>query len=122
MLAELAAFRPFPFRITLDDGEVREIEATLVAVGNGFVRGRDEICAGADLTDGLFDVTVLQPQVAAPRSTRGHISATPRSRCIELCRRDHRIRRRGAARAADRGMRTRRGAGRGALSSGERSS
>ncbi|GAA3307684.1 hypothetical protein GCM10020295_67300 [Streptomyces cinereospinus] len=35
MLAELAAFRPFPYRLTLDGGEVREIEATLVAVGNG---------------------------------------------------------------------------------------
>lgn len=60
MLAELAAFKPFPFRITLDDGEVREIEATLVAVGNGSSYGGGmKICAGADLTDGLFDVTVV---------------------------------------------------------------
>lgn len=60
MLAELAAFRPFPFRITLDDGEVREIEATLVAVGNGSSYGGGmKICAGADLTDGLFDVIVV---------------------------------------------------------------
>lgn len=60
LLAELAAFRPFPYRITLDDGEVREVEATLVAVGNGSSYGGGmRICPGADLTDGLFDVTVV---------------------------------------------------------------
>ncbi|MCW8100043.1 diacylglycerol kinase [Streptomyces tauricus] len=60
MLAELAAFKPFPYRITLDDGEVREIEATLVAVGNGSSYGGGmQICADADLTDGLFDITVV---------------------------------------------------------------
>ncbi|MFD0309712.1 diacylglycerol kinase [Streptomyces sp. NPDC127119] len=62
MLAELAAFKPFPYRITLDDGEVREIEATLVAVGNGpSYGGGMRICADADLTDGLFDITVVGP-------------------------------------------------------------
>ncbi|MFE9876825.1 diacylglycerol kinase [Streptomyces sp. NPDC005784] len=60
MLAELAAFRPFPYRITLDDGETREIEATLVAVGNGSSYGGGmRICPGADLGDGLFDITVV---------------------------------------------------------------
>ncbi|MFC7259550.1 diacylglycerol kinase [Streptomyces lutosisoli] len=60
MLAELAAFKPFPYRITLDDGKVQEIEATLVAVGNGSSYGGGmRICAGADLTDGLFDITVV---------------------------------------------------------------
>jgi diacylglycerol kinase (ATP) len=60
MLAELAAFRPLPYRITLDDGEVREVEATLVAVGNGSSYGGGmRICPGADLTDGLFDLTVV---------------------------------------------------------------
>jgi diacylglycerol kinase (ATP) len=60
MLAELAAFRPFPYRIRLDDGEVREVEATLVAVGNGSSYGGGmRICPGADLTDGLFDITVV---------------------------------------------------------------
>ncbi|MEW2568740.1 diacylglycerol kinase [Streptomyces sp. NPDC047070] len=62
MLAELAAFTPFPYRITLDDGEVRETEATLVAVGNGpSYGGGMRICADADLTDGLFDITVVGP-------------------------------------------------------------
>ncbi|MFI2377750.1 diacylglycerol kinase [Streptomyces sp. NPDC018964] len=60
MVAELAAFRPLPYRITLDGGEVREVEAMLVAVGNGpSYGGGMRICPGADLTDGLFDVTVV---------------------------------------------------------------
>ncbi|WP_328337524.1 diacylglycerol kinase [Streptomyces violaceus] len=60
MIAELAAFRPAPYRIRLDDGEVREVEATLVAVGNGSSYGGGmRICPGADLTDGLFDITVV---------------------------------------------------------------
>ncbi|WP_189859252.1 diacylglycerol kinase [Streptomyces poonensis] len=60
IVAELAALRPLPFRIRLDDGEVREIEATLVAVGNGSSYGGGmRICAGADLQDGLFDITVV---------------------------------------------------------------
>ncbi|MEU1530946.1 diacylglycerol kinase [Streptomyces fagopyri] len=62
MLAELAAFRPVSYRMTLDDGETREIEATLVAVGNGSSYGGGmKICAGADLGDGLFDITVVGP-------------------------------------------------------------
>ncbi|MFJ5262916.1 diacylglycerol kinase [Streptomyces sp. NPDC088387] len=60
MVAELAAFRPYPYRITLDDGAVREIEATLVAVGNGSSYGGGmRICPGADPADGLFDITVV---------------------------------------------------------------
>ncbi|MFD3735000.1 diacylglycerol kinase [Streptomyces sp. NPDC058632] len=60
VVAELAALRPIPYRITLDDGDVREVEATLVAVGNGASYGGGmRICPGADLTDGLFDVTVV---------------------------------------------------------------
>ncbi|MEV0412295.1 diacylglycerol kinase [Streptomyces sp. NPDC050448] len=60
MLAELAAFRPFPYRITLDDGPVIETEATLVAVGNGSSYGGGmRICAGAVPDDGLFDIVVV---------------------------------------------------------------
>ncbi|MEU9353794.1 diacylglycerol kinase [Streptomyces griseoloalbus] len=60
MVTELAAFRPFPYRITLDGGDVHEVEATLVAVGNGASYGGGmRICPGADLTDGLFDITVV---------------------------------------------------------------
>ncbi|UFQ14646.1 MULTISPECIES: diacylglycerol kinase [Streptomyces] len=62
MAAELAAFRPVPYRITLDGGDVHETEATLVAVGNGSSYGGGmRICAGAEPDDGLFDITVVGP-------------------------------------------------------------
>lgn len=60
MVAELAAFKPVPYCITLDDGAEREVEATLVAVGNGpSYGGGMRICADAVMDDGLFDVTVV---------------------------------------------------------------
>ncbi|WP_432006566.1 diacylglycerol kinase [Streptomyces parvus] len=60
ILAELAAFKPIPYRIRLDGGEVREIGATLIAVGNGTTYGGGmRICAEAEMDDGLFDVTVV---------------------------------------------------------------
>ncbi|MBA0050705.1 diacylglycerol kinase [Streptomyces sp. AJS327] len=60
MLAELAAFRPIPYRITLDDGPPLETEATLVAVGNGSSYGGGmRICSDALMDDGLFDLTVV---------------------------------------------------------------
>ncbi|MCM2577041.1 diacylglycerol kinase [Streptomyces meridianus] len=60
MLLELADLRPIPYRIRLDDGPVQEIEATLVAVGNGpSYGGGMRICADAQLDDGLFDITVV---------------------------------------------------------------
>ncbi|MEU6758326.1 diacylglycerol kinase [Streptomyces sp. NPDC046685] len=60
MVAELAAFRPVAYRITLDDGPVIETEATLVAVGNGSTYGGGmRICADAVTDDGLFDITVV---------------------------------------------------------------
>ncbi len=62
MLAELAALRPIPFRLTLDDSDEREIEATLIAVGNGSSYGGGmRICADAEMDDGLFDVCVVGP-------------------------------------------------------------
>ncbi|GGZ02711.1 diacylglycerol kinase [Streptomyces nitrosporeus] len=60
ILAELAAFRPIGYRLRLDGGPVREIEATLIAVGNGTTYGGGmRICADAVMDDGLFDVTVV---------------------------------------------------------------
>ncbi|MFP3990194.1 diacylglycerol kinase [Streptomyces sp. E11-3] len=60
MVAELATFRPTPYRIRLDGGPVQEVEATLIAVGNGASYGGGmRICPGAELDDGLFDVTVV---------------------------------------------------------------
>jgi len=60
ILAELAAFEPITYRMTLDDGPAREIRATLIAVGNGTAYGGGmRICADAVMDDGLFDVTVV---------------------------------------------------------------
>ncbi|MGK5543673.1 diacylglycerol kinase [Streptomyces sp. URMC 127] len=62
MLAELAALRPVPYRIRLDDGPELETEATLVAIGNSSSYGGGmRICADARMDDGLFDVTVVGP-------------------------------------------------------------
>lgn len=60
IVAELAAFEPIAYRVSLDGGPFREIEATLIAVGNGSTYGGGmRICADAVMDDGLFDVTVV---------------------------------------------------------------
>ncbi|MFI2032193.1 diacylglycerol kinase [Streptomyces buecherae] len=82
MVAELAGLRTFPYRLRLDDGPEREVEATLIAVGNGASYGGGmRICGGARLDDGLFDITVVGPCARGtllrvfPRVYRGtHIS------------------------------------------------
>ncbi|MFC4032204.1 diacylglycerol kinase [Streptomyces polygonati] len=62
LLAELGALRPIRYRVRLDDAPEREIEATLIAVGNGSSYGGGmRICAGAAMDDGLFDVCVVGP-------------------------------------------------------------
>jgi diacylglycerol kinase (ATP) len=59
LVAELAAFRPLPFELEVD-GARREVEAMLVAVGNGSTYGGGmRICPAARTDDGLFDVTVI---------------------------------------------------------------
>jgi diacylglycerol kinase (ATP) len=72
ILAELSALRPRPMVLTLD-GVARELEVTLVAVGNGpRYGGGKRIAPDARLDDGLFDVTVV-----APVSRRTLIRLTP---------------------------------------------
>jgi diacylglycerol kinase (ATP) len=62
MLAELAALRPVRYRMSLDGGPEREVEAILIAVGNATSYGGGmRICADAVLDDGLFDITVVGP-------------------------------------------------------------
>lgn len=62
LLAELAAFKPVPYRMRLDDAPVRELDATLIAVGNSTSYGGGmRICADARLDDGLLDITVVGP-------------------------------------------------------------
>ncbi|MFI6736473.1 diacylglycerol/lipid kinase family protein [Nonomuraea sp. NPDC050451] len=57
---ELRSFRPIPFRVTLDDGEVIEREAMLVAVANTHSYGAGmRVCPDARPDDGLLDVMML---------------------------------------------------------------
>ncbi|UFU08276.1 diacylglycerol/lipid kinase family protein [Ruania halotolerans] len=58
VLAELAAFRPYGYRITID-GIVRELPATLVALANGTSFGGGmRIAPEARMDDGLIDVVI----------------------------------------------------------------
>jgi diacylglycerol kinase (ATP) len=61
VMAELRVFSPLQYRLTLD-GELREQEAMLVAVGNtSSYGGGIRICPTADPYDGLLDVTIIHP-------------------------------------------------------------
>ncbi|HEY3527968.1 MAG TPA: diacylglycerol kinase [Nocardioides sp.] len=60
-LAELRVFEPLPYTLQLDDRQV-ELEAMLVAVGNGpSFGGGLRITEGAVLDDGLLDVVIIKP-------------------------------------------------------------
>jgi diacylglycerol kinase (ATP) len=60
-LRELPSFKPLAYTLELD-GEQRSLDAMLVAVGNmSYYGGGLQMCAGADPTDGLFDVMVIHP-------------------------------------------------------------
>nr|WP_218849321.1 diacylglycerol kinase family protein [Nocardioides perillae] len=79
-LAELRTLAPRPYVLDLD-GEVRHVEATLVAVGNGSSFGGGlRITEGALLDDGLLDVVVVRPLTrrrlvaAYPRLFRGTVA------------------------------------------------
>jgi diacylglycerol kinase (ATP) len=59
-LAELRVFQPLPYTLELD-GEVRHVEAMLVAVGNGpSFGGGLRITHGASIDDGLLDVVIIK--------------------------------------------------------------
>ncbi len=82
-LAELRVFEPLPYTLELD-GEVRRLDAMLVAVGNGpSFGGGLRITEGALLDDGLLDVVVIRPMSKArlvrsyPRLFTGTISEVP---------------------------------------------
>lgn len=88
-LAELRTFTPLSYTLTVD-GERRELEAMLVAVGNtGFYGGGMQICPGADPYDGWLDVTVVHPMhrlkllQLLPRMRTGRFASDP---CVEQLR------------------------------------
>lgn len=60
-VAELRVFEPLPYTLELD-GEVRRLDAMLVAVGNGpSFGGGLRITHGAEIDDGLLDVVIIKP-------------------------------------------------------------
>jgi diacylglycerol kinase (ATP) len=60
-LAELAVFEPLPYRMLID-GEPLEQTAMFVCVGNaGYFGGGMMGLVDADITDGLLDVTIINP-------------------------------------------------------------
>jgi diacylglycerol kinase (ATP) len=60
-LAELRVFSALNYRLTVD-GQTRELEAMVVAIGNTcFYGGGMRVCPQADPIDGLLDVTIIHP-------------------------------------------------------------
>jgi diacylglycerol kinase (ATP) len=64
-LAELRVFEPLPYTLEMD-GEVRRLDAMLVAVGNGpSFGGGLRITHGAEIDDGMLDVVIIKPMSKA---------------------------------------------------------
>ena len=60
-VAELRVFSPLSYRLEVD-GQVRELSAMLVAIGNtSSYGGGMRICPDASPTDGQLDVTIIHP-------------------------------------------------------------
>ena len=60
-IAELRVFEPLHYTLEMD-GEVRHLDAMLVAVGNGpSFGGGLRITHGAELEDGMLDVVIIKP-------------------------------------------------------------
>jgi diacylglycerol kinase (ATP) len=58
---ELPKFTPIEFKIFADE-KVLEVEAMLIAIGNGSSYGGGmRVCPDADIHDGLFDIMILHP-------------------------------------------------------------
>ena len=91
-VAELMGFEPIRFTLELD-GEVRELEAMLVAVGNGpSFGGGLRICEGAEIDDGLLDIAIIHPisktQLVRsyPRLFTGSLAQHPRYEKVRVRR------------------------------------
>ncbi|MDG4797458.1 diacylglycerol kinase [Micromonospora sp. WMMD1082] len=95
ILLELARLRPRRYTLTLD-GERIEVDAVLVAVGNGASYGGGmRICPDADPTDGLLDVLVggrfdrrtlirVKPRIYAGTHVAHPLVHTYRARTVTL--------------------------------------
>ncbi|GIJ78889.1 diacylglycerol kinase (ATP) [Micromonospora phaseoli] len=95
ILVELARLRPRRYTLTLD-GERVEVDAVLVAVGNGASYGGGmRICPAADPTDGLLDVVVggrfdrrtlirVKPRIYAGTHVAHPLVRTYRARTVTL--------------------------------------
>ena len=58
-MVELGSFAPLAYRLTVD-GETRELEGMLIAVGNSaYYGGGMRVCPVADPADGLLDLTIV---------------------------------------------------------------
>lgn len=88
LVPELRSFRPYGYRVTLDEG-VWESGGTLVAVANtAWFGGGLQVAPGADPADGLLDVVLAGPFTRAgavgifPRLYRGRHVRDPRVRVV----------------------------------------
>lgn len=62
LLIELARLRPMPFAVAFDEGAMRAMPGTLIAVGSTRSYGGGmPVCPDADPGDGLLDVTHVAP-------------------------------------------------------------
>jgi diacylglycerol kinase (ATP) len=95
LIAELGRLAPMPYEITVDD-VTTQTTATLVAVGNGpSYGGGMQIAPGAEVTDGMLDLTVigilsrarlvrLFPEIYPGTFVRHDIVHQARCRTVEL--------------------------------------
>jgi diacylglycerol kinase (ATP) len=88
-LAEIRVFTPLTYRLRVD-GEPRELQAMLIAIGNTvYYGGGMQICPTADPRDGLLDLTIIHP---VDRVTllqllpRMHTGSFVRHPCVERLR------------------------------------
>jgi diacylglycerol kinase (ATP) len=88
-IVEMASFDPLPYRLVVD-GEVRQLDAMLLAVGNSsYYGGGMKICPDTDPSDGLLDLTIVHSASRAklmrllPYTFSGSFVSDP---CVERLR------------------------------------
>ena len=88
-LAEIRVFTPLRYRLRVD-GELRELDAMLVAIGNTpYYGGGMQICPTADPRDGMLDLTIVHPVgrlTLLELLPRMHTGSFVRHPCVERLR------------------------------------